>query len=96
LLLDGHYTLINGQGDIQPIDIEVFRAMRPNQLILIKGKPNEIAARLEARDGRLWTESFLSDFQEAEEAHARSVAKSIVAPLRIISNDIGKRRMLID
>ena len=96
LLLDGHYTLINGQGDIKPIDVEVFRAMRPNQLILIKGKPDEIAARLEARDGRLWTESFLSNFQEAEEAHARNVAKSIGVPLRIISNNIRKSRKLID
>ena len=96
LLLDGHYTLINGQGDIKPIDVEVFRAMRLNQLILIKGKPDKIAARLEARDGRLWTQSFLSNFQEAEEAHARNVAKSIGVPLRIISNDIEKSRKLID
>jgi adenylate kinase len=96
LLLDGHYTLISGQGDIKPIDIEVFRAMRPNQLILIKGKPDEIAAHLEARDGKIWTESFLSNFQEAEEAHARNVAKSIGVPLRIISNHKEKIRMLID
>lgn len=90
LLLDGHYSLINGQGEIKLIDVEVFRAMRPNHLILIKGKPDEIARRLQARDKKLWTESFLSKFQEAEEAHARHVAKDIGVPLRIISNNIGK------
>ena len=92
LLLDGHYTLINGQGDIKPIDVEVFRAMRPNHLIFIKGKPDEIAERLQARDKKLWTKSFLAKFQEAEETHARYVAKTIGVPLRIMSNDIGKSR----
>jgi len=90
LLLDGHFTLINGQGEVEPIDVEVFRAMRPNQLILIKGKPDEIAERLQSRDKKSWSKSFLSKFQKAEEAHARYVAKSIGVPLRIISNDIGK------
>lgn len=92
MLLDGHYTLINAQGDIKPIDIEVFRAMRPSHLILIKGKPDEIANRLQSRDKKLWTKSFLAKFQEAEEANARHVAKTIGVPLRIISNDIGKTR----
>lgn len=86
LLLDGHYTLINGMGEIEPIDVEVFRAMRPHHLILIKGKPDEISERLQSRDNKLWTKTFLSKFQEAEEAHARHVAKNIGVPLRIISN----------
>lgn len=92
LLLDGHYTLINGQGDIKPIDIEVFQAMRPNHLILIKGEPGLIAERLQSRDKKLWTKSFIAKFQEAEEAHARHVAKDIGVALRIMSNDIGKGR----
>jgi adenylate kinase len=90
LLLDGRFTLINGQGKIKPIDIEVFRAMKPNQLILIKGQPEEIAMRLQARDGKIWTKAFLSKFQAEEEAHARHVAKSIGVPLRVIRNDVGR------
>lgn len=89
LLIDGHFTLINGQGEVEPIDVEVFRAMRPNQLILIKGKCDQIAQRLQSRDKKSWTKSFLTKFQKAEEAHARYVAKSLGVPLRIISNDIG-------
>lgn len=90
LLIDGHFTLINKQGEVEPIDIEVFRAMKLNQLILIKGQPDQIAVRLKARDGKVWGKSFLSKFQEEEEAHARCVAKNIGVPLRIISSDVGK------
>jgi predicted transcriptional regulator/adenylate kinase len=93
LLLDGHFTLINGQGVVEPIDIEVFRAMKPNQLILIKTKPDEIANRLQSRDKKSFTISFLSQFQEAEEAHARYVAKNLGLPLRIMSNNLSNGAM---
>ena len=88
LLIDGHFTLINRQGKVEPIDVDIFRAMMPNQLILIKGKPNEIAERLQSRDKKYWTKSFISKFQEIEEAHARYVSKNIGVPLRIIRNDV--------
>ncbi len=86
LLLDGHFTLINVHEEIEPIDVEVFREMNPSQLILIKGQPSEIAARLKERDGKKWMSSFLEKFQEEEEAHARRVAKDIGVPLRIINS----------
>jgi predicted transcriptional regulator/adenylate kinase len=90
LLLDGHFTLINRRGKIVPIDIKVFRAMKPDHLILIKGELDEIVVRLQNRDGKIWTNSLLSKFQAEEEAHARYVAKDIGIPLRIISNDVRK------
>jgi len=91
LLLDGHFTLINGHGEVVPVDVEVFRAMNPNQLILIKGNSDEITNRLQSRDKKTWTNSFVSKFQKAEEDHARYVAKSIGVPLRIINNDIIRK-----
>jgi adenylate kinase len=92
LLLDGHFSLVNGRDEIEPIDVEVFRAMKLDQLILIKGRPEEIAIRLKARDGKVWQKSFLSKFQEEEETHARYVAKTIGVPLRIIRSDVFKER----
>lgn len=90
LMLDGHFTLINGQGEIEPIDVEVFRAMKPKQLILIKGQPEKIAARLKERDKKKWKRTFVEKFQKEEEAHARRVAKDIGVPLRILNSDIVK------
>lgn len=84
LLLDGHFTLVNGKEEIEPINIEVFRAMNLNKIILVKGDPEEISKRLNERDKRIWRTSFLEDFQKEEEAHARFVAKDIGIPLRVV------------
>lgn len=84
LLLDGHFTLINQKNMIEPIDVEVFRSMRINQLLLVKGKVEEIVSRLQVRDDSKWKASFIEKFQKEEEAHARYVAKELGVSLRII------------
>jgi len=86
LLLDGHFTLINSQEQIEPIDHSVFQKMGPNRLILVKGDPAEIARRLAFRDKRKWNPEFISTFQDAEERHAKYVSDSIQVPLQIIQN----------
>lgn len=93
LLLDGHFTLVNGQRQIEPIEPKVFEAMNPDQLILIKGDPGEVTRRLAVRDGKKWTSSFLSRFQQAEEEHARYVSDKIGVPLRIFDNTVGFSRL---
>ncbi|MDX8406224.1 MAG: AAA family ATPase [Mariprofundus sp.] len=93
LLLDGHFTLINGQGQIEPIDPTVFEAMKPGRLILIKGDTEEISSRLAARDNKKWDHSFLTKFQNAEEEHARYVSEKIQVPLQIFENTIGCARL---
>jgi len=89
LLLDGHFTLINSQGQIEPIEPEIFRTMKLNQLILIKGCSDEISSRLKERDGKKWTSSFLKKFQSEEEAHARYISEEIDIPLQVFDNTVG-------
>lgn len=84
LLLDGHFTLINKKDKIEPIDIEVFRSMNIHQLLLVKGRVEQIVTRLKSRDDSKWKTSFIEEFQKEEEAHARYVAKDLGVPLRII------------
>lgn len=84
LLLDGHFTLINKENMIEPIDIDVFRSMKISQLLLVKGKIDEIVSRLQARDDSKWKAAFIENFQKEEETHARYVAKNLGVPLRII------------
>ncbi len=93
LLLDGHFTLIDSRGEIEPIDAGVFEAMNPRQLILIKGDTEEISRRLAARDNNKWDASFLAKFQEAEEEHARYVSEKIQVPLRIFENTISYAKL---
>ncbi len=65
LLLDGHFCLINNCDQIEPIAIDVFRAISPDLLILLKGNPSTIAERLTMRDGKPWSSNFIRQFQEA-------------------------------
>lgn len=88
LLLDGHFTLINGQDQIEPIDLGVFQEMNPTQLVLIKGNPKDVAERLTKRDGKKWKISFLKSFQKSEELHARRVAQDLDVPLRIVDGSL--------
>ena len=89
VLLDGHFTLINKQGEISPVDSGVFKFMKPDKLVLFKGYPEEIAKRLKERDGKKWDSSFLEKFQEEEEKHAQRVSERINIPLWVFKNDIN-------
>lgn len=86
LLLDGHYCLLNGQGVVEPIEINVFEAISPDVFVLIKSDPDEIADRLTKRDGKKWCPNMLTQFQESEESHAERVSVKIGVPLITISN----------
>lgn len=77
LLLDGHFCLLNGQGVVEPIDIDVFKAMAPSALLLVKCDPQVVAARLNNRDGKNWSPEMLRDFQEEEENHAVRVSEAL-------------------
>lgn len=93
LSLDGHFTLIKSNGQIEPIDPQVFKDMNPSQLILIKGDTDEISKRLIARDGNKWEGAFLEKFQRTEEEHAWYVSKSIEIPLQVFDNTISAARL---
>ena len=88
VLLDGHFTLINDKNEIEPVDIQVFDAMKPRELILIKGCPSRIASRLKDRDGEKWDIPFVRKFQAEEEKYARYVSEKISVPLRVFNNDV--------
>jgi adenylate kinase len=94
-LLDGHFTLINSHGHIVPIPIHVFRKIRPNVLILLTETPNELAGRLNARDGKKWSLSLIKTFQEQELKHARSVAFELKIPLHHFQNGVSPIKQLV-
>jgi len=83
LLLDGHYCLINNQNQFEPIDVEAFRKMNPSVFLLLKGCPKEIKKRLSKRDGKDWNQFFVTQFQTAEEKHARCVSSELKIPLKV-------------
>ena len=77
LLLDGHFCLLNGQGIVEPIEIDVFNEMAPSALLLVKCEPEVIAVRLNNRDGKNWSPEMLRDFQAAEANHAVRISEAL-------------------
>ena len=88
LLLDGHFCLLNKEGAVEPIQIDVFKQISPNALLLVKCDPKDLATRLSNRDGKEWNQEMLSDFQDAEEEHAKRVAEALGISLTTFSNEI--------
>jgi len=85
LLLDGHFCLLNGEGVVEPIQIEVFEEMSPSSLVLVKCDPKVVASRLTNRDKKEWCPEMLRKFQEAEEKHAERVAEVLQVVLTTVS-----------
>jgi adenylate kinase len=86
-VLDGHFTLVDAKGHIEPIPIDVFRRINPNALVLLIGNPTEIARRLSARDDKKWSQSFIAEFQNTEIHHAEEIANALDVPLHLVRND---------
>lgn len=85
LLLDGHFCLIDARDKIEPIDLEVFKAINPDFLILLKANPQEIAERLTRRDGKPWSPEFVRQFQDKEEHHAQLISRELNTSLKVIT-----------
>ena len=88
LLLDGHFCLLNREGVVEPIELEVFKEMSPSALVLVKCDPEVVATRLINRDDKDWSPEMLGNFQDKEEAHAERIAEALGISLTIIISEI--------
>lgn len=90
LLLDGHFALINGSGDVEPIALEVFEALALERIILVHDSPKKIRSRLIARDKGAPPVSKIVELQLEEVYTAEAVAKAFAIPLiRVASGDLA-------
>jgi adenylate kinase len=86
VLLDGHYTLIDQQGLIRPIGIDVFRALNPAVLLLVAEEPITISHRLQQRDGKTYDLPFLELHSKGELAHAELLSAQLSIPLAVLNS----------
>lgn len=91
-ILDGHFCLINEEGDISRISLETYVALNPDKIILLSEKPSVIAERRLQRDGVTVSEDMVDAFQQEEIKYAKEVAERLNIPLIIStgSSDIEK------
>lgn len=86
LILDGHFTLLNTDRKIKEIDVEVFKLLSIQGILLLQASPEEIYTRLMKRDGRSIDLDLIRDYQIAEEKHAINVAKLLHIPIKKLLN----------
>jgi adenylate kinase len=80
-LLDGHYCLLNKDGEPYKIPFSTFSEINPNKLILVYEDTVTIKQRLQDRDHNEYSEDTLKKFQGFEIKYAEELSFKLSAPL---------------
>lgn len=80
-LLDGHFTLLNSNGEPEKIDESTFIGIQPESIILLTCEPKIIFERLKQRDNSNYKLSVLEKMQEMEIEHANYISNILDIPL---------------
>lgn len=86
MILDGHLCLINHDGEIVRLPIEVFESLDIDEIIILVDTPTRIKKRLENRDSTIWDIGFINEFQNEEIRYAKVLANKLHLDLRIVTN----------
>lgn len=85
IILDGHFTLLMADGNIETLSISVFRALTIEGIVVFQDQPDEIAKRLQLRDRETWIPEHIAKHQNAELAHAHAVSTELNIPLTLLA-----------
>ena len=91
-LLDGHFCLLNAEGQVTRIPEGTFYDLHPDAIILLTEKPEVIAERRKQRDGLNYKLDDIGKFQDNEIAYATEIANILGIPIRVSlgTNDQNK------
>lgn len=87
--LDGHYCLLNNEGAVERLPVEVFESLGIDLFVLVDSAVEEVVEHLKARDGMIWAKSKVSLLMRAERFHAKRVAKELGKPLVVVDAKSG-------
>ncbi len=82
-ILDGHFCLLNNQGEIIRIPLETYFLLKPNAIVLLTERAEIISKRRLKRDGIEQKISEIKAFQEAEKIYAQQIAEKLKIPIII-------------
>lgn len=84
MILDGHFTILDKQGKINPIESKVFASFKMDGVVVYKDEPERICERLEERDSKRWDIALLREHQLAELEHANNVSMALRVPITVL------------
>lgn len=94
LVLDGHFCLLNAEGEAVILPDNTFEGTKMSKIILKKEKPEIIKQRIENRDNIIWRIEMIRLLQDLEEKRAIFFSKKNDIPLFIFDNDELYRDLL--
>lgn len=86
-ILDGHFCLLTEQGGIESVPIDVFEAISPSMIVVLKEEPCIICQRLAERDSYHYSLELIAEFQKKELNSANEVAESLGIPCVVCGRD---------
>lgn len=79
-ILDGHFCLLDKDGEVKRIPFETFRAINPSGIVVLTDSPSLIVKRLSERDNTKYTTSLIDSFQKEEVEYAKEVSSILSIP----------------
>ncbi len=79
-LLEGHFCLINKDGQITRIPDDTFLKLRPKAIIILVDSIDKISKRLKTRGTDFYNHEFLNSFQKEELKYSEEIAKKLSVP----------------
>lgn len=79
-VLDGHFCLLDKDGEVKRVPFETFRAINPFGIVVLTDSPSLIVKRLSERDNTKYTTSLIDPFQKEEIEYAKEVASILSIP----------------
>lgn len=82
-LLDGHFCILNGEGEIERIPKETFERMEISCFLVLVDEVEEIRVRLKYRDNIEYSKELLEKFQSEEITYAIELSETLKVPILI-------------
>lgn len=94
--LDGHFTLLNSEGEITSIPSEVFHKLNPSGIILLEDSVENIQSKIHRRSGDLWESDLIELFQKEELSRAALFSSECGIPVLTIDLTENTRQIVKD
>jgi adenylate kinase len=82
LLLDGHFVLLDTDGQMTALEPHVFESLALSAVLLLETEPYSVMERIQGRDGLGISLEHVREFMHAERKQAEKVCAAI--PLKLI------------
>nr|WP_299385044.1 ATP-binding protein [Allomuricauda sp.] len=86
-LLDGHFTLLNSDGEPEKIPDSTFEGIMPISIFLLTCEPTTVLSRLNKRDNSSYDLNVVQKMQDMEIQHANHISTKLGIPLFEIKNN---------